>query len=136
MMMNAIPKLMTAVAAAAFLSISPVTAQVDPAPGANPPNVAPPEISRYEIEERVSPEIRFNIGEAFRAPGVAALAPTPVEIDPTVGAVVPPTAQIHGVPPEIVAVSPDVAGYNYVTLADGRTALVDPETNTIVMILD
>jgi hypothetical protein len=134
MMMNAIPKLMTAVAAAAFLSISPVTAQVDPAPGANPPNVAPPEISRYEIEERVSPEIRLQMGETFR--GLAAPAVEGVAIDPAIGATVPPTAQIHGVPPEIVAVSPEVEGYNYVTLADGRTALVDPETNTIVMVLD
>jgi hypothetical protein len=133
-MMNAIPKLMTAVAAAALLSISPVTAQVDPAPGANPPNVGAPEISRFELEERVSPDIRFQMGETFR--GLGAPAPEGVAIDPTIGATVPPTAQVHGVPPEITAVSPEVAGYNYVTLADGRVALVDPETNAIVMILD
>jgi hypothetical protein len=123
-MMSAFPKLFTAAAAAAFLAVSPVAAQ----------QMGHPELDRFELEERVTPEHRATMGQTFR--GLGTPPAEGVAADIQAGDIVPETAVRHPVPPEVTEVAPDVAGYEYVTLADGRTALVHPATGEIAMILD
>jgi hypothetical protein len=123
-MTKSFPKLLTAVAAAAFLSISPVSAQT----------VGGPEISRDQLIERVQPVHRENMLEAWR--GLTMPPASEVAFDPTPGAAVPATVQLSPVPDEIIAVSPDVTGYHYYTRADGSIILVDPVTREVAMVLN
>ena len=68
--------------------------------------------------------------------GNALPAATNVTFDPTPGTAIPTTVRTYPVPDEIIEVTPDVRGYEYVTLPDGRIALVHPQDRTIVTILD
>lgn len=121
------PKFLTIAAAAAFLSVGSLSAQTTTE---GHPDVHPP----HELDERVAPEHRLMMGETFR--GLGTPPAEGVAADWTVGATVPGTIVRHPVPDAIIATVPDVRGYEYVVLPDGRTALVHPETNTIAMILD
>jgi hypothetical protein len=40
------------------------------------------------------------------------------------------------VPEQIIAVSPDVTGYEYFTLPDGRIVLVHPEDRTVATVIE
>jgi hypothetical protein len=129
-MTNAFPKLLTAVGAAAFLFASPVAAQ--DSPGGGGADVVP----FQDFDDRVTPAHRTAMSTTFR--GMADLPPAAADVtfDPTPGTAIPGTVQTYPVPDEIIEVSPDVRGYEYVTLPDGRVALVHPQDRTIAAILD
>jgi hypothetical protein len=125
-MTNKFPKLLTAAAAAVLISVGSASAQA--------PQTVNPDASRGEIQERVTPDARTQIGETFRALGTPPA--TGVTFDPTPGAVVPEGLQTHPVPAEVISVFPDARDYHYVTLPDGRTALVHPIDRDVVMVFD
>jgi hypothetical protein len=130
-MTNTFPKLFTALGAAAFLFAAPLAAQ-DSGVGGGAADVVP----FQDFDDRVTPDHRTAMGTTFR--GMANLPPaqTDVTFDATVGTAIPGTVQTYPVPDEILGVSPDVRGYEYVTLPDGRIALVHPQDRTIAAILD
>ena len=127
-MTNAFPKLLTALGAAAFLFAAPLAAQ-DSGAGGGAADVYPSQ----DMDERVSP-YKHQMGETFR--GLGTLPPaSDVTFDPTIGAVVPDNVTRSPVPDEIIAISPEARGYEYVTLADGTIVLVHPEDNTIATVI-
>ncbi|HUE45719.1 MAG TPA: DUF1236 domain-containing protein [Aestuariivirgaceae bacterium] len=130
-MTNAFPKLLTALGAAAFLFVAPVAAQ-DSGAGVGGFDVVPSQ----DFDDRVTPDHRTAMSTTFRGMGNLPPAQTDVTFDPTIGTAIPGTVQTYSVPDEILGVSPDVRGYEYVTLPDGRIALVHPEDRTIAAILD
>ena len=132
-MTHAFAKLLAAGAAAAFLAVSPVSAQT----GTSGQSVSPGSsdvLSVEELDQRVTTELRSTMGTTFRG------LTLPEAIDPafdvTVGVTVPETAVRHPLPAEVLAAVPDARGYEYFVLDDGRIALVHPEDRTIAMILD
>lgn len=141
-MANAYPKLLAAIAAAALLSVSPLAAQTSgsgtgtaagasDSAGGGGADVVP----FQDFDERVTPEHRTAMSTAFHGIDLPP-AVTNVTIDPTPGFEIPATIETHPVPPEIVEIVPDVRGYEYVTLPDGRIALVHPQDRVIVTVLD
>jgi hypothetical protein len=129
-MTNAYAKLLTAAGAAAFLLVSPVAAQ-DSAGGGGA-DVVP----FQDFDDRVTPAHRTAMSTAFRGMGDLPPAQTDVTFEYTPGTAIPDTVQTHPVPDSILEVSPDVRGYEYVTLPDGRVALVHPQDRTIAAVLD
>lgn len=124
-MTNALHKLLTASAAAAFLAVSPVSAQVT-----GGPEVVPSQ----DLDERVSP-YKHELRQGFEG----ATVPPPyadATYSPTIGDPVPEDITMSPVPPEIVEVSPDVSGYEYFTLSDGTVVLVHPEERTVATIIE
>lgn len=126
--MNRITGIMTAAAAAALLSISPVAAQTSgsDAGGAGKGSGA-------EVEQRlgITQDQRIELRDTFTT-----MAPTPLTVafDPVIGEPVPDTviAELQPVPQEVVAVVPATEGYHYFAMPDGRIALVDAETHVVV----
>jgi hypothetical protein len=104
-----ISTLLTSAAAVAFLSTTPLSAQV----GTGHPEVHPP----FELDERLSSEDRATMYERFY--GIDRPAP-PQALD---------------VPPEVAEVFPDAANYQWITLPDGRIALINRETGNIATVL-
>lgn len=134
--MHKITGIMTAAAAAALLSISPVAAQTAPGSdtaGATGAGTAGPSGTGAGVEERldITQDQRLEAREWFTNMG-----PTPVSVafDPVIGEPVPETvrSQLQPVPQEIVTVAPATEGYHYFAMADGRIALVDAETHVVV----
>ena len=144
-MANTYPKLLAAIAAAAFLTATPVYAQntgsgtgdagtaagTGDTAGGGGADVVP----FQDFDDRVTPEHRTAMSTAFHGMTLPP-AVMDVTIDPTPGFEIPATIETHPVPPEIVEVVPDVRGYEYVTLPDGRIALVHPEDRVIATVLD
>ena len=140
-MTNAFPKLLTVLGAAAFLFAAPLSAQntgtgggeagatAGGGAGGGGADVYPSQ----DMDERVSP-LKHQMGETFRGLGTRAPA-TDVTFDPTIGATVPDNVTRSPVPDEIIAISPETRGYEYVTLADGTIVLVHPEDNTIATVI-
>lgn len=124
-MTNAFPKLLTAAAAAAFLTFTPVHAQDYRSTGVGAP--------RDIFAERAEPQRQW-MGETFR--GLTMPEPTDATMDATVGSVVPDTAVRHPVPDSIIERVPEAQGYEYFHLTDGRIVLVHPEDNTIAMVIE
>jgi hypothetical protein len=132
-MTNAFPKLLTALGAAAFLFAAPLAAQnTSGGVGGGAADVVP----FQDFDDRVTPDHRTAMSTTFRGMSDLPPAQTDVTFDPTVGTSIPGTVQTYPVPDEILGVSPDVRGYEYVTLPDGRIALVHPQDRTIAAILD
>lgn len=100
---------MTALAAAALLSVSPISAQVTGGPDVQP---------RFELDERVSPDKHSDLHQRFY------------------DSPMPQAAEVRPVPPEIVEAYPEMAGYDYFALPGDRFILVNPETGNIAMVLD
>jgi hypothetical protein len=124
-MTNAFLKLLTAAGTAAFLAISPVSAQVT-----GGPEVVPSQ----DLDARVSP-YKHELREGF----LGAQVPPPyadATYAPTIGSTVPEAITTAPMPPEMVEVSPDVAGYEYFTLSDGRVVLVHPEDRTVATVIE
>ena len=124
-MTSAFHKLLTAAAAAAFLAVSPVSAQVT-----GGPEVVPSQ----DLDARVSP-YKHELREGF----LGAQVPPPyadVAFDPAIGVTVPEDVTLAPVPPEIIEVTPDVTGYEYFTLPDGRVVLVHPEDRTVASVIE
>ena len=132
-MTYAFPKLLAAVAAAALLAASPVSAQTGTAGQSVSPS-SPDVLSVEQFGQQVTPEHRVTMGETFR--GLTMPEAATVDFDVTVGAAVPDTAVRHPIPPEVVTAVPHARGYEYFVLADGRVVLVHPQDRTIAMILD
>jgi hypothetical protein len=109
-MTNAIPRLMTAVAAAAFLSLSPVAAQVE--------GGAAGVVPEFELDQRVSPDARSDLHQRFY------------------GSPMPQAAEVRPVPEEIAEAYPEMAGYDYFALPGDRFILVNPDTGNIAMVVD
>ena len=124
-MSHALHKLLTAAAAAAFLAISPVSAQVT-----GGPEVVPSQ----DMDARVSP-YKHEMRQAFE--GIEVSPPyAEAGFDATIGATVPQGITTAPVPEQIIAVSPDVTGYEYFTLPDGRIVLVHPEDRTVATVIE
>jgi hypothetical protein len=124
-MTSAFHKLLTASAAAAFLAISPVSAQVT-----GGPEVVP----HQDLDARVSP-YKHDIREGFEGAQIPP-AYADANFNPVIGDVVPDAVTLSPVPGAIVDTTPDVAGYHYFTTADGRVVLVHPEDRTIATVID
>jgi hypothetical protein len=60
---------------------------------------------------------------------------TDIDIDISVGVVVPKTVVLHPLPVDIVSVVPEIEGYLFFVLADGRIVIVEPDTLEIVTII-
>lgn len=65
-----------------------------------------------------------------------AAEPATMDSEVTMGMTVPDTVTLQPVPDTIVAVVPEYESYEYFALDDGRTAIVDPDTSTVVYILE
>jgi len=133
-MTSAFPKILTVVAAAAFLAVAPVSAQTTGSGTGGAGGGAADVVPAQDLDQRVNPETRLKLGDTFR--GLTMPEAMAVTVDATVGAVVPETAVRHPVPQEIIAAAPETQGYEYFVLPDDRIVLVHPEDNTIAMILD
>ena len=120
------PKILTAAAAAVLISVGSASAQA--------PQTVNPQASRDTIQDRVTPDARTQIGETFR--GLGTPPATGVTFDPTPGTVLPEGLETHPVPNEVISVFPEAQDYHYVTLPDGRTALVHPVDRDIVTVFD
>ena len=132
-MSNAFPKLLTALGAAAFLFAAPLAAQDSGTGTGGAGGGAADVYPSQDMDERVSP-MKQQIGETFR--GLDNRPPaSDVTFDATVGATVPDNITRSPVPDEIIAISPETRGYEYVTLADGTVVLVHPEDNTIATVI-
>lgn len=124
-MTHAFHKLLTAAAAAAFLAVSPVSAQVTGGPEVIP---------SQDLDARVSPykhELREGFLGAQVPPDVA-----DVGFDPVIGATVPQEVTLAPVPAEIIETSPDLTGYHYFMLPDDRVVVVHPDERTVATIID
>lgn len=136
------PKVLTAAAAAAFLTLTPVYAQTDSGggdaagatAGGGAGGGAADVYPSQDMDERVSP-LKHQMGETFRGLSTQPAA-TDVTFDPTIGATVPETVVRGPVPAEIVEIAPETEGYEYFTLADGRIVLVHPEDHTVATIIE
>ncbi len=136
-MTSAISKLLTALCAATFLAIAPVSAQqtgTDAGVGAPAGGGTGDLEPTHELDQRVSPEHRTTMMQTWR--GLTMAPAVEVAVDPRVGTEVPVTVARHPVPQEIVTIVPDVEGYEYYAMPDGRIVIVDPQTSTIAMVLD
>ena len=130
-MANTYPKLLAAIAAAAFLTATPVYAQNNSGSvGGGAADVYPSQ----DLDERVNP-MKQQMGETFRGLGSPPAA-TNVAVEATIGATVPDTVVLAPVPAEIVAVAPETEGYEYFTLPDGKIVIVHPGDNTIATIIE
>lgn len=130
-MANTYPKLLAAIAAAAFLTATPVYAQNTSGDvGGGAADVYPSQ----DLDERVNP-LKQQMGETFRGLASPPVA-TDVAVDATIGAAVPEGIVLGPVPEEVVAVAPETEGYEYFTLPDGRIAIVHPAERTIATIID
>lgn len=61
--------------------------------------------------------------------------PVTVDVDVSVGVVVPRTVEVHRLPPRIVKLVPAYSEYAYFVLADGRIVVVEPDTYKVVVII-
>lgn len=120
-MTNTLPKLLTAVAASAFLIATPASAQT---------KVYPPQ----DLDDRVTPSHRSAMVDTFR--GVTKPRAEDAEVDTSFGARVPESVETHPVPDEILEVAPDMMGYEYFTRPDGSIVFVYPEDRTVGMVLE
>jgi hypothetical protein len=124
-MTHALHKLLTAAAAAAFLAISPVSAQVT-----GGPEVVPSQ----DLDARVSPykhELRDGFLGAQVPPDYA-----DVGFDPVIGESVPQDVTLAPVPAGIIEASPDLTGYHYFMLPDERIVIVHPEDRVVATIIE
>lgn len=124
-MTHTLHKLLTAAAAAAFLAVSPVSAQVT-----GGPQVVPSQ----DLDERVSPykhELRSGFLGAQVPPDYA-----DVGYDPVIGEPVPQNVTLAPVPAEIVEVSPDLTGYEYFMLPDDRIVIVHPTERVVASVIE
>ena len=130
-MANTYPKLLAAIAAAAFLTATPVYAQTTSGSvGGGAADVYPSQ----DLDERVNP-LKQQMGETFRGLASPPVA-TDVTVDATIGATVPEGIIRGPVPPEIIAVAPETEGYEYFTLPDGKIVLVHPADHTIASVIE
>lgn len=126
-----IVRLLSAVAAAAFLTLTPALAQTDGEAGAQSgdPQVEP----MQEMDPRVSEEQRVVIRESVTA---LAVEPVAVDVEVVPGAVVPETVVLQPVTPEIVTAVPDFRDHRFFVMPDNRIAIVHPTERQVVMVLD
>lgn len=61
--------------------------------------------------------------------------PVDIDIDVSVGIVVPRTITLHRLPPRVVEIVPAYREYEYFVLADGRIVIVEPRTLRVVYVL-
>jgi hypothetical protein len=125
-MTNTFPKFLSALGAAAFLFAAPLAAQNA---GGGAADVYPSQ----DMDARVTP-YKSQMMDTFR--GLGPRPPVEQTFDASVGETLPPGIEWDPVPDEIVEISPETRGYGYVTLPDGRIALVHPEDNTIATIIE
>lgn len=125
--MPKITGIMTAAAAVALLSLSPVAAQTG----------SPPGTGGGETDQQlgITQEERVGVRDWFTS-----RAPTPVTVafDPVIGEPIPESVipQLQPVPQEVVSVAPAMEGYHYFAMSDGRIAVVDAETHVLVDLIE
>jgi hypothetical protein len=130
-MANTYTKLLAAIAAAAFLTATPVYAQnTSGSVGGGAADVYPSQ----DLDTRVNP-LKQQMGETFRGLASPPVA-TDVAVEAKIGAAVPEGVVLGPVPAEIVAVAPETEGYEYFTLPDGRIVIVHPAERTIATIIE
>ncbi|PSJ58581.1 DUF1236 domain-containing protein [Pseudaminobacter soli (ex Li et al. 2025)] len=88
---------------------------------------------KHGEKRQVNDEQRTELRRVFRENHVKA-APN-VDFSVGVGARVPREIHLYRLPPRIVEIIPDYEGFMYFELADGRIAIVDPNTLEIVLII-
>lgn len=131
MQSQSIARLLTAVTAAAFLTLTPALAQTDGEAGARSgdPQVEP----MQEMDPRVSDEQRTVIRESVTA---LAIEPVAVDVDVVPGAVIPETVVLQPVTAEIVAAVPEFREHRFFVMPNNRIAIVHPTERQVVMVLD
>ena len=65
-----------------------------------------------------------------------AAEPVMMDTEVTTGMAVPDTVTLQPVPDTVIEVVPEYENYEYFALDDGRTAIVDPDTSTVVYVLE
>jgi hypothetical protein len=80
----------------------------------------------------ITTEQRTEITQIFRSEKAE---PVDVDIDVSVGVVVPRTVTLRPLPPRVIEIVPAYRGYEYFVLADGRIIIVEPGTLKVVYIL-
>lgn len=80
----------------------------------------------------LAPEVRTTFHEHVTTTNVA---PVTVETELVVGGVVPAEITLHPVPPVIIEAAPELEAHEYFVV-DGRIHVVQPETRTIVTVID
>ncbi|PSJ56274.1 DUF1236 domain-containing protein [Pseudaminobacter soli (ex Li et al. 2025)] len=89
--------------------------------------------AKHSEKRHVSDEQRTELKRVF---GESHVKPAPqVNFSVGVGAHVPREIHLYRLPPRIVEIIPGYEGFMYFELADGRIAIVDPETLEIVLII-
>lgn len=125
-MTNTFPKVFAALGTAAFLMATPLAAQGTGGGGAD---VYP---SLGVFFERLNPDKHQDVHERFTGLGSPAAAEG---AEAMVGGATPEGVTTYPVPAEIYDTMPELQGYEYFTLPDGRIAVVHPETRTIEVII-
>jgi hypothetical protein len=85
------------------------------------------------VDVRVTTQQRTEIRDVFREHRVRPAEHINFEIN--VGRRIPHTVHLYRLPPRIVEIVPAYEDYEYFELADGRIAIVDPDTWEIVAIM-
>lgn len=80
----------------------------------------------------INTEQKTEITQVFRE---VKSEPVDIDIDVSVGVVVPQTVTLHRLPPRVVEIVPAYRDYEYFVLADGRIVIVEPATLKVVYIL-
>lgn len=129
-MTNTFPKVFAALGTAAFLMATPIAAQDSGGGiGGGGAEVYP---SLGVFFERLNPDKHEDVHERFTGLGSSAAAEG---VAANVGGAVPEGVTTYPVPAEIYDTTPELQGYEYFTLPDGRIAVVHPETRTIEVII-
>lgn len=117
------------VAAPAALGATPALAQATtPSTSLDPAITAPRPGQRPDL----SPEQRSHIFRAVHEDkSKAARADVPAQV----GAEVPPSAELYGLPYDAVATAPVAKMFRFVVV-DGKVVLVDPTTMRVVEVID
>lgn len=134
-MTNRYPKIFAALGTAAFLMATPLAAQ-DSSAGAAAGGIGGggaevyPELGVFF--ERLNPDKHRDVHQRFTGLGSDAAAEG---VAANVGGAVPEGVATYPVPAEIYETTPELEGYEYFTLPDGRIAVVHPVDRTIEVII-
>jgi hypothetical protein len=129
---TSILKLLPAVAAAAFLTVTAVDAQQSGGQGGQgagqgTQGAAPEPMPGPTMTDEQRRAMKKSFGT---------VEPIEAGFDVAVGVAVPETVMLRPVPEAIITATPAVRGHHYFALPDGRIALVEPGQRRVVMILD
>jgi hypothetical protein len=91
--------------------------------------------STSKVDSEITPEKKTIIREKIVTSNVKRVERDDIDIDISVGVIVPTTIALQPLPVSVIEVLPAYRGYLYFVLADGTIVIVEPGTLQIVYVL-